>query len=88
MNLLQITVSQVCRSQEQKIIYLYEAFEYNPSIKNQFIFCAKDTPIQGVAVDKKTEVIGLDFSSDYDFKIAKQIYEKHLFSNWINEIFT
>ena len=75
MNLLQITVSQVWRGHEQKIIYLYEAFEDNPGIHNQFILCAKDTPVHDIAVKKKMRVTGLDFSSEYDFKIAKQISE-------------
>ena len=75
MNLLQITVSPVWRGHEQKIIYLYEAFEDNPGIHNQFILCAKDTPVHDIAVKKKMRVTGLDFSSEYDFKIAKQISE-------------
>ena len=73
MNLLQITISQVWRGHEQKIIYLYEAFENNPGIGNQYIFCAKDTPIHTIAVEKNMQVIGLDVSSKYDFKIARQI---------------
>ena len=41
MNLLQITVSPVWRGHEQKIIYLYEAFEDNPGIDNQYIIYNK-----------------------------------------------
>lgn len=75
MNLLQITVSKVWRGHEQKIIYLYEAFEDNPGIDNQYILCAKDTPTHTIAVEKNMQVTGLDFSSEYDFKIARQISE-------------
>ena len=93
MNLLQITVSRVWRGHEQKIIYLYEAFEDNPGIDNQYILCAKDTPTHTIAVEKNMQVTGLDFSSEYDFKIARQISEfikkykidivsyKHAFTN-------
>jgi glycosyltransferase involved in cell wall biosynthesis len=75
MNLLQITVSKVWRGHEQKIIYLYEAFEDNPGIHNQYILCAKDSPVYEITIDKKMQVLGLDFSSEYDFKIARQISE-------------
>ena len=75
MNLLQITVSQVWRGHEQKIIYLYEAFQNNPGIQNQFILCAKNTPVHDIATEKKMQVTGLDVSSEYDFKIARQISE-------------
>ena len=75
MNLLQITVSKVWRGHEQKIIYLYEAFQDNLGIDNQYILCAKDSPTYAIAVEKKMQVIGLDFSFEYDFKIAKQISE-------------
>ena len=61
MNLLQITVSKVWRGHEQKIIYLYEAFENNPEIDNQFIFCAKNTPVFDIATEKKMQVTGLIF---------------------------
>ena len=75
MKLLQITVSKVWRGHEQKIIYLYEAFEDNPGIDNQFILCAKDTPVHAIAVEKKMQVTGLDVSSEYNIKVAKQISE-------------
>ena len=63
MKLLQITVSQVWRGHEQKIIYLYEAFQDNPAIDNQFILCAKDTPVHAIAVEKKIQVTGIYVSS-------------------------
>ena len=75
MKLLQITVSQVWRGHEQKIIYLYEAFQDNPAIDNQFILCAKDTPVHAIAVEKKMQVTGLDVSSEYNIKVARQISE-------------
>jgi glycosyltransferase involved in cell wall biosynthesis len=75
MNLLQITVSKVWRGHEQKIIYLYEAFEDNPGIDNQYILCANDTPIQAIAVEKKMKVTGLDVPSEYNIKVARQISE-------------
>ena len=75
MNLLQITVSKVWRGHEQKIIYLYEAFQNNPGIDNQYIICTKDTPVHAIAVEKKMQVTGLDVSSEYDIKVAKQISE-------------
>ena len=75
MKLLQITVSKVWRGHEQKIIYLYEAFEDNPGIDNQYILCAKNSPVYDIAMEKKMQVTGLDVSSEYNFKVAKQISE-------------
>ena len=73
MKLLQITASGVWRGHEQKIIYLYEAYRDNNTFEDQYIVCAKDTPIYDVAIEKKMQVIGFDFKSEYDFKFAKQL---------------
>ncbi|WP_299335777.1 glycosyltransferase family 4 protein [uncultured Psychroserpens sp.] len=73
MKLLQITASGVWRGHEQKIIYLYEAYRDNNSFEDQYIVCAKNTPIYEVAKEKNMQVIGFDFKSEYDFKFAKQL---------------
>ena len=73
MKLLQITASKVWRGHEQKIIYLYEAYDEKQSFEDQFIVCGKDTPIYEVATNKNMQVIGFDFKSEYDFKFAKEL---------------
>lgn len=73
MKLLQITASGVWRGHEQKIIYLYEAYRDNKTFDDQYIVCAKNTPIYKVATEKNMQVIGFDFKSEYDFKFAKQL---------------
>lgn len=73
MKLLQITASPVWRGHEQKIIYLYEAYRDHNTFDDQYIVCAKDTPIYEVAKEKNMQVIGFDFKSEYDFKFAKQL---------------
>ena len=73
MVLLQFTASTVWRGHEQKIIYLYEYYRDQNLIEDQYIICAKNTPIYEVAKQKKMNVIGFDFKSEYDFKFAKQL---------------
>ncbi|OUS02769.1 hypothetical protein A9Q86_02855 [Flavobacteriales bacterium 33_180_T64] len=73
MKLLQITASGVWRGHEQKIIYLYEAYRDNNTFEDQYIVCAKNTPIYDIATKKNMQVIGFDFKSEYDFKFAKQL---------------
>ncbi|MEH6536572.1 MAG: glycosyltransferase family 4 protein [Psychroserpens sp.] len=73
MKLLQITASPVWRGHEQKIIYLYEAYRDNNTFEDQYIVCAKNTPIYDVATEKGMQVIGFDIKSEYDFKFAKQL---------------
>lgn len=73
MRLLQITASPVWRGHEQKIIYLYEAYRDQKTFEDQFIVCAKDTPIYDIAIEKEMQVIGFDFKSEYDLKFAKQL---------------
>jgi len=73
MRLLQITASKVWRGHEQKIIYLYEAYRDNDTLDDQYIICAYNTPIYDIAIEKKLNVIGFDFKSEYDFKFARQL---------------
>ncbi|WP_026755785.1 glycosyltransferase family 4 protein [Sediminibacter sp. Hel_I_10] len=73
MKLLQFTASPVWRGHEQKIIYLYEAYRDYNTFEDQYIICAKNTPIYDVAKEKGMQVIGFDFKSEYDFKFAKAL---------------
>ena len=67
MRLLQITASGVWRGHEQKIIYLYEAFQEKNYVEDQYIVCANNTPIFDVATKKNMQVIGFDYKSEYRF---------------------
>lgn len=73
MRLFQVTASMVWRGHEQKIIYLYEAFEALGYVDDQIIVCPKDSEIFKIASEKQMKVIGLDFKSEYDLKFAKAI---------------
>jgi len=73
MRLLQITASDVWRGHEQKIIYLYEAFQDKNYVEDQYIVCANNTPIHEVATSKNMQVIGFDYKSEYDFGFAKRL---------------
>jgi len=73
MRLIQVTASKVWRGHEQKIIYLYEAFKAYGYVEDQWIVCAKDSEIFRVAQQKKIQVIGLDFKSEFDLKFAKNL---------------
>lgn len=73
MRLLQITASGVWRGHEQKIIYLYEAFQEKNYVEDQYIVCANDTPIFDVATKKNMQVIGFDYKSEYDLGFAKKL---------------
>lgn len=73
MRLLQFTASPVWRGHEQKIIYLYEAYRDQQTFEDQYILCAKNTPIYEIAKEKDMQVIGFDFKSEYDLKFAKQL---------------
>jgi len=73
MRLLQITASDVWRGHEQKIIYLYEAFQEKNYVEDQYIVCPFNTPIHDIAKSKNMQVIGFDYKSEYDFSFAKQL---------------
>ena len=73
MKILQFTASKVWRGHEQKIIYLYEAYRDQKTFEDQYILCAKNTPIHDVAEENGMQVIGFEFKSEYDFKFAKQL---------------
>ncbi|HLA56937.1 MAG TPA: glycosyltransferase family 4 protein [Flavobacterium sp.] len=73
MRLIQVTASKGWRGHEQKIIYLYEAFQEYGYVEDQWIVCIKDSDIYNVAKSKNMQVIGLDFKSEYDLKFAKSL---------------
>jgi len=73
MRLIQITVSNVWRGHEQKIIYLYEAFRDFGYVEDQWIVCPSDSPIYKIAKEKNMQVIALNPKSEYDFKFAKDL---------------
>lgn len=72
MRLIQVTVSKGWRGHEQKIIYLYEAFEEYGYVKDQYIVCPDDSEIYKIATSKGMNVIGLNSKSEYDLKYAKR----------------
>lgn len=73
MRLIQVTASQVWRGHEQKIIYLYEAFKEKRFVEDQWIVCPIDSEIFQIATQKKMQVIGLDFTGEYDLSFAKSL---------------
>lgn len=73
MRLIQFTASQCWRGHEQKIIYLYEAFNEFNFIDDQWIICPKDSEIYKVAIEKKMNVLTIDTDSEYNFKTAKTV---------------
>ncbi|MEO6348702.1 MAG: glycosyltransferase [Aquaticitalea sp.] len=82
MRLLQFTASDVWRGHEQKIIYLYEAFEEKKYFEDQYIVCPTNSATYDIAIEKNMRVIGFDFKSEYDFgfakKLAQIVKEKHI----------
>lgn len=79
MRLIQFTVSEDWRGHEQKIIYLYEAFRDFGYVEEQLIVCRKKSRIYEVAKSKGLNVVGLDFESEYDLRVAfklKKVSEK------------
>lgn len=72
MRLIQFTASTVWRGHEQKIVYLYEAFENEGYVEDQWIVCPKDSEIYGIAKDKGLQVIPFDFKSEYSLSFAKE----------------
>ncbi len=58
MRLLQITASDVWRGHEQKIIYLYEAFQEKNYVEDQYIVCPNNTPIYDIAKEHGAYVFG------------------------------
>lgn len=67
---MQFTVSDSWRGHEQKIIYLYEAFRDFGYVEEQCIVCRKNSKIYDVAKSKGYNVIGLDFKSEYNLRVA------------------
>lgn len=72
MRLIHFTSSTVWRGHEQMIIDIFESLRDNHLVKNQLIICAKDSAIFKVATERKIEVLGLDFKSEYSLLFAKQ----------------
>ena len=72
MRLIQFTAADGWRGHEQKIIYLYEAFEAFGYVKDQWIVCPNNSEVFKRATAKNMQVIGFDFNSEYDFKFAKE----------------
>lgn len=72
MKLIQVTVSDVWRGHEQKIIYLYEAFKDFGLVEEQWIVCPSDSEVYKIASEKGMNVIALNPKSEYDFKFAKE----------------
>lgn len=70
MKLIQFTVSDGWRGHEQKIVYLYEAFRDFGYVEEQCIVCKKKSKIYEVAKSKGLNVVGLDFDSEYDLRVA------------------
>lgn len=71
MRLLQITASTVWRGHEQKIIYLYEAFEEKKYFEEQYIVCPFNTPVHEVAEEKNMKVIGFDYKESTTSDLLK-----------------
>lgn len=53
------------------IIDIFESLRDNSSVNEQLIICPKDSEIFKVATQKKLEVLGLDFKSEYSLGFAK-----------------
>lgn len=73
MKLIQFTASNGWRGHEQKIIYLYEAFEKYAYTTNQWIMCPVDSEVYRVAKSKNMQVIPYVYKSEYDLKLAKRL---------------
>lgn len=73
MRLIQFTAADGWRGHEQKIIYLYEAFQEFGLVEDQWIICRNDSEIFKVATEKKLQVLGYDFKSEYDTSFAKKL---------------
>ena len=71
MRLIQFTASKVWRGHEQKIIYLYEAFETEGYVEDQWIVCPLESEIYQVATNKGMQVIPFEFKSEYSLSYAK-----------------
>lgn len=71
MRLVHFTASKVWRGHEQMIIDIFESLRDNSSVNEQLIICPKDSEIFKVATQKKLEVLGLDFKSEYSLGFAK-----------------
>ena len=73
MRLLQFTASEGWRGHEQKIIYLYEAFEEKKYFEDQYILCPTKSAVFDIATEKNMQVINMDFKSEYDLGFAKKL---------------
>lgn len=71
MRLIQFTASNGWRGHEQKIIYLYEAFEAEGYVEDQWIVCPIDSEINRVASEKGMNVIPFEYKSEYSLSYAK-----------------
>ena len=73
MRLIQFTAADGWRGHEQKIIYLYEAFEEYGLVEDQWIVCPINSEVHQRALQKNMQVIALDFKSEYDLKCARNL---------------
>ncbi len=73
MRLIQFTASQCWRGHEQKIIYLYEAFEALNYVNEQWIICPLNSEIYKIAIGKNMNVFAIDSDSEFSLKIAKEL---------------
>lgn len=72
MRLIQFTASTVWRGHEQKIVYLYEAFEAAGYVEDQWIVCPRESELYDIIKDKGMQVIPFDFKSEYSLSYAKE----------------
>lgn len=73
MRLIQFTASLGWRGHEQKIIYLYEAFQDFGYAEEQWIICPENSEVYKIATEKGMNVVSFPYKSEYDFKFAKQL---------------
>ena len=75
MKLIHFTASKVWRGHEQMIIDIFESLRDNDFVEKQLIICPNDSEIFRIANQRKLDVLGFDFKSEYDFKFAKKFKE-------------
>ena len=71
MRLIQFTASNGWRGHEQKIIYLYEAFEAEGYVEDQWIVCPIESELYRIASEKGMQVIPFEYKSEYSLATSK-----------------
>jgi glycosyltransferase involved in cell wall biosynthesis len=71
MRLIQFTASKGWRGHEQKIIYLYEEFEAEGYVDNQWIVCPEGSEIATIAKAKGMNCICFAYKTEYSLKLAR-----------------